>query len=144
MPSVVPNCACPLDSKVQTLAKINNNLVFIFETMSTSFVGRQVSLSGCGCSEIQILKTINDNIVEFAGFFSGGVDGAITSWAELAAIPTTDLTVGTIKLWVDSATDIMMGTQLVAGTEATDTASGVTRPDDYSASNEKYWANKLA
>jgi hypothetical protein len=73
------------------------------------------------------------------------VDSEIDSWTELAAIPTTDLPVGTVKIWVNTAEGLMKGTQLLAGTDATDTANGIQRPDDYAAgTNEKVWYNRLA
>lgn len=60
-----PTCACPLDSKVQLLSKINNNLIALFKSMSAGvFLGNLVTIvgNGCGCSEKQILATINNNI----------------------------------------------------------------------------------
>jgi len=57
------NCLCPLDSKIQSLGKINNNLVILFEAMSSAFTGIQVNTGACGCTELQILQTINRNLV---------------------------------------------------------------------------------
>lgn len=150
MAVVHTQCLCPSDSKPQALAKISNNLSALFFLMSAGlFRGNTVNLGSCLCSEPQILATINNNIAAFFTWFanSGGVvvDPAITSWATLAAVPTTTLTVGAVKIWVDSASGLLKATQLVAGTEATDTASGLQRPNDYNgATNAKYWANKLA
>ncbi len=70
------NCICPLDSTIQAMAKVNNNLVVLFQSMSAAFVGRQVSVigssAGCGCTEVQMLKIINDNLIEFAEIVAGG------------------------------------------------------------------------
>ncbi len=142
-----PNCVCPLDSTIQAMAKVNNSLVFLFQSMSAAFVGRQVSVigssAGCGCTEVQMLKIINDNIMEFAAAAGGGgVDGSISSWAELAAIPTASLPARTIKFWVNDAEGVMKGTQLLAGVDATDTASGIQRADDWPTTG-LIWFNKL-
>lgn len=67
-------------------------------------------------------------------------DEDVTSWAELMAVETVALGTGTIKTWIEESTGIWKVTQLRAGTDATDTASGVARPDDYDAtSNARVW-----
>lgn len=143
-------CVCPADSRPQALAKINNNLTALFYIMSAGlFRGNTVNLGSCLCSEPQILAALNNNIAGFFTWFAnnggGVVDPNLDTWAELAAIPTTSMTVGTVKIWVDSSTGILKATQLLAGTDATDTASGIQRPDDYNAAtNAKVWYNKLA
>ena len=112
------------------------------------FKGNTVNFSSCLCSELQILQILNNNLV--AGFnwlaAAGGavVDPGITSWATLADVPTIGVSAGALKIWVDSTNGILKATQLIAGTAATDTASGLQRPNDYGPSNEKYWANVLA
>jgi hypothetical protein len=147
MPTIL-NCVCPRDSTPQAIAKINANLVFLFELMSASFTGRQIGVigggTGCGCSEIQALAILNDNIIEFATAVAAGggapVDNSISSWAELAAVETTGLTVPVLKVWVNAADGTLKATQLRAGTDATDTANGIQRPDDYSdPGNAKVW-----
>jgi hypothetical protein len=150
MAVVHTECVCPSDSKPQALAKINNNLSALFFLMSAGlFRGNTVNLGNCLCSEPQILATLNNNIAAFFTWFAnaGGVpvDPNISTWAQLAALQTTNVAVGAVKIWVDSATGVLKATQLTAGTEATDTASGLQWPDDYNAAtNAKYWANRLA
>jgi hypothetical protein len=68
-----------------------------------------------------------------------GVNNNVSSWAELAALPTTSLTKPYSIIWVESSTGIAHTTQLRAGTDATDTASGIQRPDDYGVSNQYVW-----
>lgn len=64
----------------------------------------------------------------------------ITSWAELAALPTIGLPLPQLRIWVDSTELVFRATQLRAGTDATDTANGIQRPDDYNAtSNARVW-----
>lgn len=144
-PVVTANCLCPTDSTAQRLAKIQNNLVNLFYLMSAGqFTGLFVNLTNCRCSEAQVLQALNNNIVNFFAWFAanGGVavDTSITSWAQLAAVPTTILDAGAIKLWVNSADLSFKIVQLRAGTDATDTANGIQRPNDYNAAtNAKVW-----
>jgi hypothetical protein len=64
----------------------------------------------------------------------------IASWTDLAAVPTKLLPVGTIYLWVDSASDSLKATQLRTGTDASDPTNGVQRGDDYAdPGNTKVW-----
>lgn len=58
-------------------------------------------------------------------------DGSISSWADLAALTTVGLTLPVTKFWVESATLLYRVTVLKAGTDATDTANGIQRPNDY-------------
>ena len=68
------------------------------------------------------------------------INSNITSWAQLAAVGTTALSVSSVIAWIEAATLILMVTQLLAGTDATNTAAGVQRPSDYNAStNAKVW-----
>ena len=68
------------------------------------------------------------------------VDQSITSWADLAAVPTVGLATGSTKLWVDTTTLLLMGAVLMGGIQATNTAEGLQRPDDYDGStNAKVW-----
>ncbi len=145
MAVVNTECLCPSDSRPQALGKINNNLSALFFLMSAGlFRGNTVNLGACLCSEPQILAAMNNNIAAFFTWFanSGGspTDPAITSWTELAAVPTTNVAVGAIKLWINAADGTFKIVQLRAGTEATNTANGIQRPDDYSnPSNAKVW-----
>lgn len=147
MPSIniTPTCSCPPDGQAQLLAKINNNLAILFNLMSSgSFSGQLVDLGDCLCSPAQILAALNNNIVSFFNQYSGGgivpVDNSIHTWAQLAAVPTAGLTVPVIKLWFETATALYRVTVLQAGTDATDTANGIQRPDDYDgATNAKVW-----
>lgn len=148
MAVTIPTCLCPADSPLTALAKINNNLSALFFLMSAgSFRGDTVNLGACLCSELQILATLNNNISRFFTWVAanGGapVDPSISSWAQLAAIPTVGDAAGSIKIWVESATGILRATQLLVGSDATDTASGIQRPDDW-ASSGLVWYNKLA
>lgn len=71
---------------------------------------------------------------------SCAVDSTITSWADLQALSTTGLSVSIVKQWVESATFTLRTAQLQAGTDATDSTSGVYRPNDYATTtNEKIW-----
>lgn len=150
MAVVVPSCLSPMDSPMQAQAKINNNLVALFFLMSAGqFRGNTVNLGDCLCSPLQILATLNNNVAAFFTWLSanGGapVDASIHSWSDLAGIATVGLNVKTVKIWVDDATGLLKATQLLTGTDATDTASGIQRPNDYAnPGNTKVWYNKLA
>lgn len=146
MPSVdpQPTCLCPPDGRVQLLAKANNNLVILLNLMSSgTFTGQLVNLGECQCSEAQILAAINNNLYNALSAILGGgglpVDASITSWAELAAVATADLDVPVIKIWREAATSLYHFTVLLAGTDATDTANGIQRPNDYAVGNHKVW-----
>lgn len=54
-----------MDSRTVLLAKINNNLVNLFQSMSAGIftTGRFVNYGDCLCSELQIIAEINNNIV---------------------------------------------------------------------------------
>lgn len=67
-----------------------------------------------------------------------GVDATVTTLAELAAIPTVNLTPPVVKLWVLEADGTSQIWRLLAGTDAT-VAGSIQRPDDYSAGNQKCW-----
>jgi hypothetical protein len=74
------------------------------------------------------------------GSSSSGVDASIADWTALAAIATTSLSVPQIKVWYDDAAGVVRHSVLKAGTDATDTANGIQRPDDYApGTNEKVW-----
>ena len=146
--TVHTECLCPQDSQAQALAKIANNLSSLFYIMSYGlFRGQTVNMGACLCTPMQILAAINNNVSGFFTWYanSGGApfNYSITTWAELAQLPTVNVTVGAIQLWVDSVDGVLKATQLLAGTDATDTAQGVQRPDDYSAGNQKVWYSKL-
>jgi hypothetical protein len=146
MPSIdiTPTCVCPPDGKLQLLAKINNNLAVTFNLLMPSFSGQLVNVGQCLCSEAQILAALNNNIVNFFEAYGGGsglvpVNNDVHSWAELAAVPTVGAAVPTIMLWFETATSLYRVTVLQAGTDATDTANGIQRPDDYAAANQNVW-----
>ncbi len=147
MPSIAitPTCDCPPDGQAQLLAKINNNLVVLFNIMSSgSFTGQLVNLGDCLCSPAQILATLNNNIVAFFTAYAGGggiipVNNSVHSWADLAAVATTGATVPTIMLWFETATALYRVTVLQTGTDATDTANGIQRPNDYNGASPKVW-----
>lgn len=64
----------------------------------------------------------------------------IQSWADLAAIPTIGLPIPQLRIWVDSTALVFRATQLRESTDATDTASGIQRADDFDAtSNPRVW-----
>lgn len=68
------------------------------------------------------------------------VEPNVGTWAELAALPTTGYETNTIKIWVETATGITITVRLLEGTDATDTASGIQRPDDYAnPGNARVW-----
>ncbi len=150
MAVAVPTCACPADSLMQSMAKANNNQIAIYFLMSSgAFRGDAVNLGSCLCSPAQIMATMANNAARFFTWLAnnGGspVDPTISSWDQLAAVPTVGMAVGTIKLWVDSSAGVLRATQLLAGTDATDQPSGVQRPNDYNAAtNAKVWFNKAA
>ncbi len=82
-----------------------------------------------------------DNMDEPAPAIPGGggiVNTAITSWTDLAAIPTPLVPVGTTILWVEAALNLLRATQVRLGSDATDTASGIQRADDW-ATTGKVW-----
>ena len=145
MPAVPqPTCLCPPDGDSQILAKINNNLVVLFNIMSSGqFSGQLVNLGECLCSEAQILAALNNNIVSFFESYSAGgvipVDNSIHTWADLALVDSALLTVPVIKIWFETATSLYHVVVLQAGTDATDTANGIQRPHDYAAGNHKVW-----
>lgn len=150
MAYLYPNCNCPGDSKLQTMAKINNGLVNLFTIMSAgTFVGQLVNVFGCMCSEAQVLASTNNNIANFFSWFAnnGGdvVDPTIHSWSDLAGIATVNMAVKSLKIWVDDTSGVLMATQLLTATDATDTSSGIQRPSDYAdPGNTKVWFQKLA
>jgi hypothetical protein len=69
-------CYCPVESKLQLLARLNQNLVTLFTSMASNFEGVEVDPQGCGCTETQILSAINQNIVNFGQTYTGGGSGS--------------------------------------------------------------------
>lgn len=135
------------DTESARLAKISNNLVALFERISFGGYTTGVIINtgpGCRCSDVQIWSAMNENIVGFVNYLEGSAGvrpgPGISSWAQLQALPTVGY-IGTNStiLWVEEATGLLKATQLRVGTDATDTASGIARPDDYSASNQRVW-----
>lgn len=147
MPSVTaqPTCLCPPDGELQLAAKVANNLAILLNLMSAgAFSGQLVNLGDCQCSLAQILAAMNNNLYRaIVVLLEGGglpVDATITSWADLEAVATAGLAVPVIKIWRESSTSLYHFTVLLAGTDATDTANGIARPNDYNgATNAKVW-----
>ena len=74
------------------------------------------------------------------GGSQSGLDLTITTWAELAAVVTSGVGLPFVKIWIEEATGLEHIVRLLAGTDATDTANGIQRPDDYdAASNARIW-----
>lgn len=67
------------------------------------------------------------------------IEPDIQSWADLAAFSTTGMQNGTIKAWVDASTGITRFTRLLPGTDASDPANGIQRPNDYGVGNYRVW-----
>jgi hypothetical protein len=90
-----------------------------------------------------ILRSVLNSMVDSSPNLIDGpglVDPTITSWALLAAVVTAGLTVPRVIVWVESTTKSSHISQLRAGTDATDTASGIQRPSDYNAgTNAVVW-----
>lgn len=139
-----------MDSPIQAQNKINNNRVALFlPTSAGQFRGNTVNLGDYRYNQLQILATLNNNVAAFFTWLSanGGApaNSSIHSWSVLAGIATVNLNVNTVKIWVEDATGFLHAAQLLAGTVATDTASGNRRPNNYAdPSNAKVWFNKLA
>lgn len=55
----------------------------------------------------------------------------ITSWAELAAVATYGATLPVMLEWYDESVPVLRSVVLRLGSDATDTANGVQRPNDY-------------
>jgi hypothetical protein len=134
------------DTDDKRLEKISNNLVALFERLSNGGFTTGVILGQgpCRCTTAQIITAVNENIANFTTYLEGtggvGLNPGVTTWAELQALATIGVIgTGTTILWVDSDTGLFKATQLRAGTDATDTANGVARPNDYSVSNERVW-----
>ena len=70
---------------------------------------------------------------------NSGPDPAVTSWDDLASVPTADVPVPLLKIWIESATGLKKITRLLTATDQTNTANGVQRPRDYDASHPKVW-----
>ena len=61
------------------------------------------------------------------------INSSIRSWTNLAAMPTTDLAIPSIVGWVNDDDGRIYFTELRNGTDASDPANGIMRPDDYDA-----------
>lgn len=59
-----------------------------------------------------------------------GINPAVTSWATLAAIGTVTAFKPAVIIWTDSDM-ITHATMLRAGSDATNTAQGIQRPNDF-------------
>lgn len=84
-------CYCPAESKMQLLFRLNQNLVTLFTAMAENFEGVLVNPNGCGCTEVQVLAAINQNIVNFGQAWDGG-GGTITELLAGSGISITDPT----------------------------------------------------
>jgi hypothetical protein len=67
------------------------------------------------------------------------IEPDIHSWADLADFASAAMQNGTVKLWVETTTGISRVTRLLPGTDATDTANGIQRPNDYGPGNYRVW-----
>lgn len=68
-----------------------------------------------------------------------GVDKSVTTLTLLAAIPTVNLTVPVVKLWIQESDGTLQAWRLLAGTDAT-VAGSIQRPDDFNAvTNGRVW-----
>jgi len=63
-----------------------------------------------------------------------GIRTDITSWAELAAVLTVGAPLPVILEWNDSSVNLMRSTIAQLGSDATDTANGIQRADDWATS----------
>lgn len=68
-----------------------------------------------------------------------GIYDNITSWDDLAALPTKTIINSVIVDWVEQASGDGRRTQLRMSTDTTDRINGVQRPDDFGAGNSKVW-----
>ena len=67
------------------------------------------------------------------------IEPDIATWADLAERSTTGMPDGTNKIWIEAATGLTKTTRLLPGTDATDTANGIQRPNDYGVGNYRVW-----
>ena len=68
------------------------------------------------------------------------IEPNVGTWADLAALSTTGYQNGTIKIWIETATGETKTVRLLPGTDPTDTASGIQRPNDYAnPGNARVW-----
>lgn len=75
-----------------------------------------------------------------AGGSNSRIEPDVHTWADLAALYTTGYQTNTIKIWVEAATGVTHTVRLLEGTDETDTASGIQRPNDYSnPGNARVW-----
>lgn len=51
---------------------MNQNLITLFDAMATDFEPVLINPQSCGCTELQILQAINQNIVNFGQVYTGG------------------------------------------------------------------------
>lgn len=72
---------------MQLLFRLNQNLVSLFSTMATNFEGVVVNPNSCGCTEVQVLAAINQNIVNFGQVYTGGGSGSEVSMPANTAAP---------------------------------------------------------
>lgn len=80
-------CYCPVESKMQLLFRLNKNLVSLFTTMADNFEGIEINPNSCGCTEVQVLSAINQNIVNFGQVYTGG-GGSGSGLATKVTMPT--------------------------------------------------------
>jgi hypothetical protein len=68
-----------------------------------------------------------------------GVYEQITSWSDLASIPTESIITPVIVVWIELATGQIKTTQLRMGADETNIIDGIQRPNDWAANNQKVW-----
>lgn len=61
---------------MQLLFRLNQNLTTLFAAMADDFEPVLINPNSCGCTELQVLQAINQNIVNFGQVFEGGGGGS--------------------------------------------------------------------
>lgn len=68
------------------------------------------------------------------------IEPNVHTWADLAALSTTGCEDNTIKIWVEQTSGETITVRLLPGTDVTNTASGIQRPNDYAnPGNARVW-----
>lgn len=73
-----------------------------------------------------------------------GIRDDITSWAELAALITVGANLPVIIEWYDTTEELTRITRAEVGTDATNTAIGVQRADDWADSGAVWYQTGIA
>lgn len=61
---------------MQLLFRLNQNLTTLFAAMADDFEPVLINPNSCGCTELQVLQAINQNIVNFGQVYTGGGGGS--------------------------------------------------------------------